>query len=257
MGKAVAAAESKELEILNELDQDIESGMGQDFKSTDLLIPRITILQDLSPQTKERRAEYVDGARAGMIYNNVNDALETSMLFVPALYHSPYIAWKPRPDGGLVNNDVDPAFLTEENGFYKDGVDRFIGHMRPNPNDDPVKVEVIKTPEWVGIAQGQDWVMPVAISFAGTKAKAARRMNTNIDMTEKMGEDGKLRKYPPFYHTFVMRTALEQSGDNEWFGWAVSHSGTENTDARLRHKGRELRRAFMEDRVTVASPEET
>lgn len=244
-------------ELLAEMGQDIADGLAQEFKADDLLIPRITILQDLSPQVKEHKAEYVQGARPSMIYNSVNNALETALYFVPAKYHAPWVAWKPRPDGGLVSNDVDPSILTEENGFVEDGIDRYVGHMRPTPNEDPVKVEVIKTPEWLGIARGADgWVMPAAISFPATKSKVARKINSSIDLTEVEIQPNVFRKLPPFYHTFLLSTALESAGDNEWWGFTVVHEGYGGTDPRLRDKARELRKAFEEGRATVADQDE-
>ena len=234
-----------------------DAGMRERFGTEDLTIPRIVILQDLSDQVKPHKAEYVPGAAVGMIYNGINNALDTKLTFVPAKFHTPWIAWKPRPEGGLVNNNVDPAILTPENGFAKDGIDRFVGMMAPasDPTGDKVKVEVIKTPEWIGVARGASgWVMPVAISFPSTKAKAARKINTAIDLTEIEVAPGKFITPPAFYHTFTLTTAIEQAGQNEWFGWQVTHEGWQDTDPRLRDKAKDIRKSFEEGSAVVADP---
>jgi len=280
MAKAVAKAKNTApapMDLMGDLTSDIQQGLGQDFETSDLIIPRITILQDLSAQVKEHKAEYVQGARPSMIYNSVNNALETVLSFVPAKYHAPWVAWKPRPDGGLVSNNVDPSILTEENGFHEDGIDRFVGHMRPSAGEDPVKVEVIKTPEWIGVARGENgWIMPVAISFAATKSKMARKINTAIDLCELETAPQVFQKAPPFWHTFLLSTALEQAGDNEWWGWTVTHDcapymgdkvdpetgevlGTGlicNTDPRMLQKAREIRKSFEAGEATVAEATE-
>lgn len=237
--------------------EDSEAGLGQDFATDELIIPRITILQDLSPQVRERKAEFVPGAKPGMIYNSVNNALDAAIHFVPAKFHSVWVAWKPRPDGGLVNNSVDPAVLTEENGFMLDGIDRYVGQMVPAGESDPVKVEVIKTPEWVGVARGGDgWTMPVAISFPATKAKAARKINTAIDLTEVEVKPGQFIKPPPFYHTFLLGAAIENSGENEWYGWTVTHEGYASTDPRMLAKARDIRKSLEEGTASVAEHSE-
>ena len=249
-----ATGEVLPAEMLDGMLDDVAAGLGQKFQTDDLIIPRITILQDLSPQVKERKAEYVAGAKPGMIYNSVNNALDQSIAFVPALYRTTWVAWKPRPDGGLVNNDVDPAALTEENGFMLDGIDRYVGQMKDPTSEDGkmVTVEVIKTPEWVGVARGETgWTMPVAISFAVTKAKSARKINTAIDLTE-VEVQGQMIKPPAFYHTFFLQTAVESSGDNEWFGWSITHDGYANTDARMRAKAKDIRKSLEDGTATVA-----
>ena len=239
--------------LMGDMLDDVQAGLGQEFKTDELIIPRITILQDLSPQTKERKAEFVPGAQPGLIYNSVNNALDKAIHFVPAKYHAVWIAWKPRPDGGLVDNNVDPEILTEENGFMVDGIDRYVGHMVPPGETDKVRVEVIKTPEWVGVARGADgWTMPVAISFPATKSKSARKINTAIDLTEVEVKPGQFIKPPPFYHTFLLSTALESSGENEWFGWVITHEGYASTDARMLVKARDIRKSLEEGTASVA-----
>ena len=243
------------VDMLADMGADIEAGLGQKFATDDLIIPRITILQDLSPQTKERKAEYVPGAKPGVIFNSVNNALEDFITFVPAKFHTAWVAWKPRPEGGLVNNDVDPKILTEANGFMSDGIDQFVGHMA-NHDGEMVKVEVIKTPEWVGMARGADgWTMPVAISFPKTAAKASRKMNTSIDLTEVTLADGRIITPPPFYHTFLLGAAIESSGENEWFGWTVTHEGYAGTDPRMLEKARDIRKSLEDGTATVADQE--
>ena len=241
-------------------------GLGQDFEKDDLIIPRITILQDLSPQVKERKAEFVEGAKVGMIYNSINNALDAKLMFIPAHYHAPWVAWKPRPDGGLVDNDVDPAILTEAEGFFEDGIDRFTGHMSPFGTDaDKVKVEVIKTPTWVGIAVGENgWTMPVAISFPATKSKAARKINTAINLCKRKRSNGDGTFRPPgFAHTFELGTAIEQAGENEWFGYTVNHVSAANdqsTDPIVTQalaEAIELARAFASGEARVADATET
>lgn len=198
---------------------------GQAFDADMLIIPRLKILQDLSPEVKPEKAEYREGARPGLIFNEVNRALDEEIVFTPSLFMVRYIAWRPRKAGGGL---VDPNLtkdMVEEN-FEQDGIGSWTGLMRPPGQEDAVRVEVHQTPEYVGIAKGKGWgPMPVALSMPSTKVKSARKINTAIDLTELPGKGGKSFRPPMFYHQFKLRTGLEQSGEQTWFGFVIDHLG--------------------------------
>jgi hypothetical protein len=220
----------------------------QAFAPDQLVIPRLTILQDLSPQLKERKAEYVPGAKVGDIYNNVTNTLDRSIKFTPSKFDVQYIAWAENR-GGL----IDPNLTKEEveENFEPDGIGAWRGMIVPRNKQNAVAVEVIETPTWVGMARGEGWgPMPVAIAFPVTKAKSARKMNTAIDMAEIEGANGPF-KPPAFYHQFTLSTAIEQSGENEWFGWAVSHDGI-GLDERMIAKAKELKISFDKGDATIS-----
>ena len=224
-------------------------GKAQTFRQDDLIIPRLQILQDLSDQVKPRHANYVEGAKAGDIFNNVTGTLTDSLIFIPSWYNVRYIAWKPRPDGGLVDMDFPEADLAK---LEKDGVSKWVGNIKRDDKD--IFVEVIETPEWAGIAIGPDGrALPVVMSFASTKAKAARKINTTIELTEL--EDDKGNPYVPasFFHQFELRTGLETSGDNEWFGYTVQSLGF-CTDEKLIDRAEKLHDS-MKSGETVAADE--
>ena len=236
-----------------------DKDLREQFAPAQLTIPRISVLQDLSPQVKTRDAEYVKGAEPGMIFNTVQRWLAREFLFVPSKFVVRYIAWQPRPIGGLVDQNLT---LEEcEANFRKDGIARWVGQMRRRPDDDElVRVEVIETPEWVGMvkptvsADGEviedaDW-LPAAISFPSTKAKVVRDMNTLIDMTKVAGKDGRKFTPPPFYHLFKFDTAIESSGENEYFNFRAEHQGWLK-DAEARGEAKELKLAFDRGEVEV------
>ena len=171
----------------------------QEFGRDQLIIPRIGILQDLSPQIKERNVAFVPGAKVGDIFNNVTN-------------------------------------------MTPDGIGKWVGQMKNNAGE-MVQVECIETPEWIGMAHGKGWgPMPVAISFPSTKSKAARKINTAIDLTVEKNSAGKEFRPPAFYHKFTLKTAMETRGDDEWFGWGVTHDGY--ADAPDVAKAKELKIAF-------------
>lgn len=220
-----SVAKTKGPQLPAGLDMEADSAAHQQhFTPNMLLIPRLAILQDLSPEVRPGYPEYIDGARPGLIMNQLVRSLDESVVFAPSKFFVRYIAWQPRSKGGGL---VDPNLTLEdcEQNFEQDGIGSWTGMMRPRPGEDHVRVEIKETPEWVGIAKGAVWgPMPVAISFPSTKVKAARLINTTINLTEVDGKNGRFTP-APFYHTFTLRTALEERGQDKWFGYTVAHDG--------------------------------
>jgi hypothetical protein len=211
--------------LMDDMEADAEQ-YRQVFDRDMLTIPRIKILQDLSPEVKETKAEYIPGARPGMICNEQNNKLDSEILFVPATFEVRYIAWRPRKDGGgLV--DANLTLEEVEANFQADGIGSWIGMMKPSANEDAVRVEVAQTPEYTGYAMGKDWgPMPVAISMPSTKVKAAKKINTTVELTRILNEKtGNKIRPSMFYHQFKLSTGLESGNENEWFGFVIHHLG--------------------------------
>jgi hypothetical protein len=78
------------------------SSMGnEECGKSDIAIPRISIIQDLSPQRKKNDPEYIPGAEEGMMFNTVTGALYTdSLLLIPVYYRKEYLIWVDRKLGG-------------------------------------------------------------------------------------------------------------------------------------------------------------
>ncbi len=217
--------------LMDSMEADAEQ-YRQVFDRDMLTIPRIKILQDLSPEVKETKAEYIPGARPGMICNEQNNKLDSEILFVPSTFVVRYIAWRPRRDGGGL---VDPNLTLQEveENFQPDGIGSWIGMMKPSANEDAVRVEVAQTPEYTGYAMGKNWgPMPVAISMPSTKVKAARKINTTVELTRILNKKtGNKIRPPMFYHQFKLTTGLESGNENEWHGFVIQHLGVAGDDS--------------------------
>ena len=82
-----------------------DAGAGQEKMSQeDMMIPRLSILQQMSDQVNKANGAYVAGAEPGMILDNVaNKAIngEKGIEVVPISYRRAHIDWK-KDRGGLV-----------------------------------------------------------------------------------------------------------------------------------------------------------
>ena len=217
--------------LMDDMEADAEQ-YRQVFDRDMLTIPRIKILQDLSPEVKDTKAEYIPGARPGMICNEQNNKLDSEILFVPSTFEVRYIAWRPRKDGGgLV--DANLTLQEVEENFQPNGIGSWIGMMKPSANEDPVRVEVAQTPEYTGYAMGKGWgPMPVAISMPSTKVKAAKKINTTVELTRILNKKtGNKIRPPMFYHQFKLSTGIESGNENEWHGFVIHHLGVAGDDS--------------------------
>lgn len=227
----------------------------QDFSADMLTIPRLKILQDLSPEIKPGKIEYVEGARPGLLFNELTKTLDEEIEFYPAVFFERYIAWRPRKSGGGL---VDPNLTKEqvEENFTQENIGRWIGMYRAPGMDEAERVEVQQTPEWIGFARSKSFgIMPVAISFPSTKVKSVRDINTTIHLRKQPTKDGTgTFTPPPFYHAFRMRTGLEQGNENEWFGFAIDHIGVlpdPGVDPMLVKEARALKLKYDTGKVKV------
>jgi hypothetical protein len=67
----------------------------------DLVIPRLELVQDLSPCRKRADPNYIEGCEEGMLYNNVTRQLYgTEVLAIPVYFRKEWLIWKDRNQGG-------------------------------------------------------------------------------------------------------------------------------------------------------------
>ena len=102
--KNVAVAEEKVTAMAAYEERPSFAGTGRGSEQVavdDLTIPRIGIVQDLSPERKRNDANYIEGAEEGMMFNSVTRELYTGpILVIPVYYRKEFILWKPRKEGG-------------------------------------------------------------------------------------------------------------------------------------------------------------
>src|SRR5450631_1544355 len=75
-----------------------DSGAGVDtMTSGDVALPYLYILQALSPIVNPAASQYIEGAQASMLYNNVSqelyDGRKEGLIVVPCYYERKYVEW--------------------------------------------------------------------------------------------------------------------------------------------------------------------
>jgi hypothetical protein len=134
----------------------------------DLIIPRIAIVQALSPERKKTDANYIPGAEEGMMFNSVTRELyPDSLLVVPVFFRKEFFLWKLRKEGG---------------GFR--GVFPSIEMAHDAANKSEERVEIMDTyQQFVLVHNGVKWQEAV-ISMSGSNGTVAKKWNSDIKLRE-------------------------------------------------------------------------
>ena len=138
----------------------------------DMIVPRIELIQALSPVRKKSDPAYIEGAEEGMLYNNVTRALYgTEVTVIPVYYTKQFLVWKDRKLGGGGSNGFRGAFATE--AAARDAIAQLAEDG----------LEVADTAQhFVLVRNGDDWQEAV-VSMSKSKIKVSKRWNSLMRLT--------------------------------------------------------------------------
>jgi len=206
--KAVAVAEDN-LPV-NFEDFSGPSGM-ENVTSRDLIIPRITMLQALSPQVQKKKAEFIPGAEPGMFCDVATGEIWPAIELVFCHYSRVFLEWAPRSSGkGLVANHGMDASVLEKCEKDEKG--------RPITKEGNL---ISETAQWMCInltANGRRSFLPLA----STSLKASRQLMMKIQAERLVGKDGREFTPPIYFRSWIAEATEQSNNDGDWFGYRFS-----------------------------------
>jgi len=144
------------------------SAGSEDVGVKDMILPRIDVLQALSPQIKKSDPAYIQGAEQGILYNTVTGELYgSSVEFVPVMFRKEFILWKMRKAGG--------GFF----GAFKTEAEANAAHCAVT---DPSSYEVVESHQHFVILLTSTGHRQAVFSMTKSKLKASRTLNTMVQM---------------------------------------------------------------------------
>lgn len=231
-----------------------DSGLGKEnIRTADMAVPRLAILQPISPQVMDGKPERVPGATAGMIYDSVMNHLysgATGIDVIPVHFRATHLEWIPRKAGG---------------GFVGDlGLNLDATKYKLNPETKILETaeghEVIMTAEYFAyVLLPEGGVAPAIISMAKTQHRKSRVWNTMINQFEIADPRDATKTLNPamFYRSYHLSTTIETNDKGSWFGWKIE-PGKNTFDLphgrELYLKARELYKNVEAGNVQVAAP---
>jgi len=183
----------------------------ENVTSSDLLIPRLSIIQALSPQLQRKKAEYIEGCEIGDIVDvGTGDLFKDGILFLPVYYRKEWLEWAPRSSGGgLVQIHSDPAIMD------KTVRDERKQPVLPNGN------LISETAQFFGLNLTADR-RKCFLPMSSTQLKKARKWITLATSEKLRRSDGSEYVAPLFYRAYNLSTAEESNNQGSWAAWSIA-----------------------------------
>lgn len=206
---AVAAAGAVSL-MSDQLPDFMREKMGQSARgsenvtSDDLVIPRLEIVQSLSPARKRNDPGYIEGAEEGMLYNNVTRQLYGASVFViPVFFRKEYCIFKDRKQGG---------------GFRGAFGSELEAKQALKELDDAEHCEVVDMAQHFCLLANRETgkTEEIVMSMSKTKLKVSRKWNSLIRMTDM---DSFARVYE------VSGISEKNANNQDFFNFSVVQKG--------------------------------
>lgn len=191
----------------------------EDVTARDIILPRIDVIQALSPQLKKSEAVYIEDAEQGDIFNTVSGQLYgNEITFIPVVFKREYIIWQDRKLGGGFRG----AFNTEDEAEQE-------RQMQENPDT----LEIVETHvHFILICHDDGRLEEAVLSLSKSKRKVSRKLNSLVQMVpgDRFGRAYKL-------------SAVEVSGPKgDYWSFEVANLGYVSKDAY--EKGRDTYEAI-------------
>jgi hypothetical protein len=163
----------------------------------------------------ERDAKYVEGAKAGMIFNTVTkqayDGVE-GVNVIPCGYKREYVEWSDRGEG----TSAPVAIHSVESGIIKEAT-RGADYKDRLPNGNYLE----NTASYFVML---DDMSQALITMKSTQLKVSRSWNSMMNSIKLKGKNGMFT--PAAYsHVYNLSTVQQSNDKGTWFGWNVQKIG--------------------------------
>lgn len=214
MTKNVAKVENNAVVLADQLAEMGGAGF-ENVTSRDVLLPRLTILQGLSPQLNKGRPEYIAGASVGQICDVANGDVWDEIQVVLCHYSRVFLEWAPRASGkGLVMNHGDNVAILEQTV-----PDEKRRPILPNGNI------ISESAQWAVLnltAGGRRSMIPMA----STALKSSRQLMTRLTNMTAVASSGKQFRPPIFYKVWTLSTVSVSNSSGDWSAWKTTPGQT-------------------------------
>lgn len=180
----------------------------------DMMIPRLSILQALSPQVNKRDGSYVEGAEAGHIYDTVSNTVfdgEKGITVLPISYRRAHVEWKADRGGFVADHGNDASVLT--------GCENQDGKMITDQG-----TEIVVNAEYFLFVIDKDGgYTPAVLSMSSSQLKKSRRWNSMINRLQipHPTEENATINPAMFWTAYQLTTVPEENDKGSWFGWNI------------------------------------
>ncbi|MGH1373578.1 MAG: hypothetical protein ACRBBW_16175 [Cellvibrionaceae bacterium] len=178
-----------------------DQGLGnEDVGVEDMALPRLNLLQPLSPQLDE-----VDGAKAGLLHNSITDELYESVYLINLKYSKEFSVFKKRDFGGGFNGSYESKAQAQS-------------HIETLPGS-PSQYDIVETAKHICLMLDSEGKpkQPVALFMKSTGLSVSRKWNSDINVRN----EGAAR-----FATVWELSSIKKSNDKgSWFIFVAEFAG--------------------------------
>jgi hypothetical protein len=207
MSNIVPLEQRKENQIVIDDDLMKIQGMGSELVATkDVLIPRLVILQALSPQVNKKKAEFIDGAEVGDFCNvATSDIYKESVTVIPCFFITNYLEWR-KNRGGLANNYGDDPTITKQ-------ATRNDKNQMILPSGNTLE----ETAQWYCLLSiGGNWER-IFFPLKATNLKHSRKWMTLCRAENIKDSKGDIFKPPLFWRSWQLSIVADGNDQGDWY----------------------------------------
>tara|TARA_R110000787_G_scaffold85119_5_gene181928 strand:- start:423 stop:1202 length:780 start_codon:yes stop_codon:yes gene_type:complete len=193
-----------------------DSGKGfEEVTSSDLQIPFLRIIQQMSPQINKKEAGFIEGASGGDIFNTVTNKYwdgEEGVVVIPVYYQLKLLEFIPREQGGGFVGELSAS--SEE--VRSAGRDQGTGmEMLKSGN------ELVRTAQhYVKIVHDDGTLESAIVDMKKTQLKKSRLWNSLMTMQKHNGAT-----LPSYACMYRMKSVEDGNDKGSWNTWSISHEG--------------------------------
>jgi hypothetical protein len=195
--------------------QSAGSGL-ENVTARNLIIPRITILQGLSPQVTRGKPEFDPDARVGDIYDvGLQENFGEAFDFLPVHFVTQWLEWAPRESGKGLQRIHDSGSIMNQ-ATEQPETRRMV---LPNGN------YIAEVAQFYGFNCSAGF-RKTFLPMGSTQLKKSRRLLT-LATTEKIKKaDGSEFTPALYYRSYTLSTVAESNAKGSWIGWKIERSKT-------------------------------
>lgn len=229
--KAVAKKEGNLPEQTSAYEEEAGAGF-EGMTADEMIIPRITILQKMSPQVDEDKESYVDGAKAGKMINSVTGQLyeKEGFNFIPVHRVHEFLEFVPRDQGGGFQGSHSPD--SQLVAKAREAAEGNWGKLKVQEGDGAGN-DLIETFQVYGLVVEEDMFYPSVLSFSSSNIRVFKRWMTMARSVQLRGDDGHRFTPPLFAHVYRVSTQYQENAKGSWYSYQVVWAETNARDSRL------------------------
>ena len=212
--------------VLADMDFAADAGAGMENAGQEsFAIPFLSLLQKGSPQVDEASGAALEGAKAGMFFENVTGRLfsgKDGVIIVPCSYRREFLRWGARANGGGLRGVHSPEEVADmrtkgqvvelDGRLYAPEQDKSINPEKSDRFNDTRNHYVLIIDQESGA-----WTEAL-LSLTSTQIKKSKMLMSALASVKLKNAGGQLYT-PPTFANFVRVTSVGESNDKgTWFG---------------------------------------